>query len=408
MKARAQLDLCCEALVVHLRMLSLRSVQLNLLSWAGLAYAAYSRDALWPLLLHPLLIMVADFFERVAGLTLLSREDGSVIMYNQMRFVTANPFGGGVDLGFNFFNGDYSKTQAKAQTDKFEHAWSQLSLQEGMRVLDCGCGMGDWLYWLQTEKKCKVVGINVTDAHVRVVRERGMKCIHSDWQSLYADKERFGELAGQFDCVTFWDTIEHYCKASEITVLGGMNGTGKALGDEEGTRNEAYRVQVYGTLFKMAGELLDPASKCGKMWSSTLHQTHSWKAEGLYGFWQIYVMISYYDGIYPYGAKGLSKWASCGGLRLTHEEDRTEDYRMTSILERNHFGWIKYSLEPCALLSSACGLLTDPHFFVLHLDLLRGWLGLESAWMWHLGGIKPHKPKPDAIAKLLWQVYSKA
>lgn len=95
-------------------------------------------------------------------------------------------------------------------------------------------------------------------------------------------------------------------------------------------------------------------------------------------------------------------------MRLRHEEDRTEDYRMTSLLERNHFGYVRYSGEPCALVSSLCCLVTDPHFAVLHIDAIRGLLGLETCWMWHLGGTVPHKPKPGAIAQLLWQVYERA
>jgi len=401
--------LCLECLQVQARALLTRSAQVNLAIWAALGWWAYSRGAYWPLLLHPLVIMLIDGFERVAGVSPFSREDSSKALYNHMRFMTANPYGGGVDLGFNFYNGDYTKTAEKAQTDKFEHAWKHLGLEEGMRVLDCGCGMGDWLYWLKTVKNCDVVGINMTDAHVLVVRKRGMECIHSDWQALYADKARFGKLVGKFDCVTFWDTIEHYCKASEITVLGGLGRkAGAPLGDESGTANEQKRINTYGTLFKMAGEMLDPKSPCGKMWASTLHQTHSWKEEGLYGFCQIYAMISYYDGVYPYLQDGLAKYASYGKLKLSHEEDRTEDYRMTSLLERNHFGYVRYSGEPCAFVSSLCCLVTDPHFFVLHVDAIRGLLNLESCWMWHLGGIELHKPKEGAIAKLLWQVYSRA
>ena len=66
-----------------------------------------------------------------------------------------------------------------------------------MRVLDCGCGMGDWMHWLKDEKKCTVVGVNVTLAHALVVRGRGMRCIHSDWQTLFRDDAQFDELRGQ-------------------------------------------------------------------------------------------------------------------------------------------------------------------------------------------------------------------
>ena len=226
---------------------------------------------------------------------------------------------------------------------------------------------------------------------------------------------------------------------------------GKAIaarGDEEGTANEAHRVAVYGLMFKMAEALLDPKSPCAAVWTSTLHQTHSWKDEDLYGLLMIYFMTSYYDGVYPYKHDGLSRYAPLGNLELEHEEDRTEDYRQTSIREREHFGWLKYGCTPPAFLTSALTLVTDPHWLIFHVDLARAFFGWESCWMWHIGGeclatasiylsTRPPPPppphllhrhllhptplhttsgvdpkhggiNPDAICKLLWQKYKLA
>ena len=191
---------------------------------------------------------------------------------------------------------------------------------------------------------------------------------------------------------------------------GLVRSDGKAIaarGDEEGTANEAHRVAVYGLMFKMAEALLDPKSPCAAVWTSTLHQTHSWKDEDLYGLLMIYFMTSYYDGVYPYKHDGLSRYAPLGNLELEHEEDRTEDYRQTSIREREHFGWLKYGCTPPAFLTSALTLVTDPHWLIFHVDLARAFFGWESCWMWHIGGVDPKHNgiNPDAICKLLWQVY---
>ena len=69
--------------------------------------------------------------------------------------------------------------------------------------------------------------------------------------------------------------------------------------------------------------------------------------------------------------------------------------------------YVKYSGEPCALVSSLCCLVTDPHFAVFHVDAFRSLLGLETCWMWHMGGVRWAKPNEGAIAKLLWQAYQK-
>ena len=96
-----------------------------------------------------------------------------------------------------------------------------------------------------------------------------------------------------------------------------------------------------------------------------------------------------------------------GGFELEHEEDRTEDYRQTSIREREHFGWLKYGCTPPAFLTSLLTLVTDPHWLIFHVDLARAFFGFESCWMWHIGGVDPKHNgiNPDAICKLLWEVY---
>ena len=189
-------SLCVDAAWVWLQTFQLWNVQVNVALWAALAVAA-SRTHWAVLVLHPAIVFALDLLERFLGLTIYKREDSTAIAYNRVRFVCANPYGGGIDLGFNFYNGDYTKEARRAQLDKFEHAWAKLGLKEGMRVLDCGCGMGDWMHWLRDEKKCTVVGVNVTLAHALVVRGRGMRCIHSDWQTLFRDDAQFDELRGQ-------------------------------------------------------------------------------------------------------------------------------------------------------------------------------------------------------------------
>lgn len=82
--------------------------------------------------------------------------------YNLSAFFNDTLHGAGLDYGFNFYDGDYTKTRHQAQIDKFEYAYQQLQLAEGMSLLDCGCGCGDWMYWLQTKKNIKVVGVNIT------------------------------------------------------------------------------------------------------------------------------------------------------------------------------------------------------------------------------------------------------
>ena len=130
-------QLCLDATKVWLRTFALWNVQVNVALWAALALVA-SRTHWAVLVLHPACVFALDLLERFAGLTIYKREDSTAIAYNRIRFIAANPYGGGIDLGFNFYDGDYAKPARRAQLDKFEHAWAKLGLKEGMRVLDCG------------------------------------------------------------------------------------------------------------------------------------------------------------------------------------------------------------------------------------------------------------------------------
>ena len=51
----------------------------------------------------------------------------SAIAYNRVRFVCANPYGGGIDLGFNFYNGDYTKEARRAQDNESAERWRARS-----------------------------------------------------------------------------------------------------------------------------------------------------------------------------------------------------------------------------------------------------------------------------------------
>jgi len=194
--------------------------------------------------------------------------------------------------------------------------WKQLGLKEGMRVLDCGCGYGDWLYWLKNTKNCEVqppakiitsvfasellwwldislsriimclpatiivqvMGINMTKNHAEVVEGRGIKCLHTDWQSLFRDEARFAPLRNQFDCVTFYDTIEHYRKVSETCIMRGSLGQwiNRKLGFEAIKLSGDITGVEYKELFAFAEAMIDPKSSCRAIWSSTLHLVSRW------------------------------------------------------------------------------------------------------------------------------------
>jgi SAM-dependent methyltransferase len=70
----------------------------------------------------------------------------------------------------------------------------------GARVLDVGCGAGDFLIAAK-ERGLRPTGIDVSEDSAGLCRQRGLEAVAGDFLT-----EDFGT---EFDAVTMWDVIEH-------------------------------------------------------------------------------------------------------------------------------------------------------------------------------------------------------
>lgn len=310
----------------------------------------------------------------------------------------------GLDYGFNYYNGNYKKSRTQAQLDKFEYAVKQLGIEKGDRVIDVGCGCGDWLYYLQNTMKCKVVGVNITDAQAEQARKRGLTIFTTDWKHIKNNDELKKLLYEQFDCVSFWDTVEHY-------VPFGF-----------GIWNRKGRREIYQDMFTLAKNLIDKKSTKQAVWISCLHcrfeicpkdfitskllcpkeqpkpvkgkpkgkldanptsAVNDWSASrSMWKWYCIYLLDKFHSGFYPsyYSENGkfhdeLVDNGEAVGFELTWREDTTMDYYMTSKLNPTHFGRHRFNLTPARLLGAFFMTLLDPYW--VHRGL---WYTVE-AWM---------------------------
>ncbi len=92
-----------------------------------------------------------------------------------------NQSGDGRDLGFNLYNGDLNKPPDQALQDKWDFMLSKLNLKPGNRLIDIGCGYGDWLNYARS-KSIEVMGVNISPDQAKVCRQRyGLDIIVDNW-----------------------------------------------------------------------------------------------------------------------------------------------------------------------------------------------------------------------------------
>ncbi len=190
---------------VHVLFLGATAGAVWLVGWAGLV-------------LYPVLQILSDvLYYRFA----VEVFDPSVTIargYAVSLAFNDTPHSVGLDYGFNFYDGNYEKTRQEAQRDKFDYAYEELQLAPGMRLIDIGCGCGDWLSYLR-DRGVEVMGVNITGAQVAMCRKRGLRVLHTDWKAIESNPDLCRELYGTFNRVTFWDTVEHYVPMKHRTNL---------------------------------------------------------------------------------------------------------------------------------------------------------------------------------------------
>jgi cyclopropane fatty-acyl-phospholipid synthase-like methyltransferase len=316
---------------------------------------------LWYAFLYPAILLVLELLNYVGGLSIFNSEKRIQRGYVVSAFFNDSLFGQGIDYGFNFYNGDYSKSRVTAQSDKFEYASKQLNLEPGMWVIDIGCGCGDWLDYLHSNG-VNVVGINITGVQVEVCRSRDLDVVWINWKDIGKDEQLKNKLFGKFDAVTFWDTVEHYVP----------------MKDRE---NVSAQDEIYSDMFFLAHKLIRPDSKSHKVFISCLHQRRNILQQKmsiikLKTMYYIYLLDTFHSGYYPDGETDQLVKNAKGYFELEHRLDTTIDYYMTSVLEPTHFGTHQFKWNVKRIALAVLFLLTD------YCWLQRIIWYKSSIWMW--------------------------
>jgi SAM-dependent methyltransferase len=81
------------------------------------------------------------------------------------------------------------------------------------RILDAGCGYGEFLYFLRQEGYTETVGVDLDPEQVETAQRLGLENVHG------ADVMDFLLSAGQFDFISALDVLEHFPKPCVLELL---------------------------------------------------------------------------------------------------------------------------------------------------------------------------------------------
>ena len=111
--------------------------------------------------------------------------------------------------------------QSRGCKINYQGMWCPLYIQQVLpknrnsRILDIGCGTGDFLYALKMNGYKNLLGIDMDEKSVKVVNGRGIKCVCQDVMQ-YHPKEKY-------DVITLHHVLEHIEKKEVLILLEHIN-----------------------------------------------------------------------------------------------------------------------------------------------------------------------------------------
>jgi cyclopropane-fatty-acyl-phospholipid synthase len=281
------------------------------------------------------------------------------------------------DLTEGMYEGDPHRPYQAAQARQAEVLLDRAGCGPGSRVLDIGCGYGRILK-AAAARGARAWGITVAPEQVRRGRRAGLEVTLQDYKHLGREWDR------QFDAVLANGSMEHFVQPE----------------DAAAGRDDA----IYRHLFATVHRLLDPGAKAGRFVTTAIHvprrpDPNDWlqpPSDFPWGSDQFHFarLASVFGGWYP--VPGQLEACARGYFALVHEEDGTEDYRLTS---EAWLAGVRRRLRSARGLGVWLrGLPVAIRRPVHTARMLRCQLGSES-WNWQFRG----DPAPTMLLRQTWQ-----
>ena len=117
-----------------------------------------------------------------------------------------------------FLSSGFGEANAKSSRhmiELYKHNYSRyLPSDKSARILDIGCGMGQFLEFLGTEGYANFLGIDVSPEAIAYCEEKGISCVKQ-----IDDLNEYLATSGMYDVVVLNDVIEHFQGVEVIPIL---------------------------------------------------------------------------------------------------------------------------------------------------------------------------------------------
>lgn len=259
------------------------------------------------------------------------------------------------DLTEGYFKCNYEGTSAEqAMRNKYDKIFELLQLKPGMRVIDLGCGHGQWMTYLR-EHGVDAVGVTLSNDQYNNLQAKGFTVILHDFTQLPTTWD------GKFDAITAIGSFEHVAK--------------DWMSHEEAKSYMTGVMRHHQRLFKKD-------SPCQRCFMSVITFDTKYKHWSLKDRLTFYVLERTNSGYYfkDYDYKSMAE--NTMAYKTEVVANLTEDYRYISIVNPYHFGDSKYSIGLSEAMFCMGLVLYDP--FWIH-RLMSVFL---HPWMWQFGGNK--------------------
>jgi len=241
----------------------------------------------------------------------------------------------------------------EANLNKYRKFFKYLNIEphefKGLRILDMGCGNGDFMKYCQS-LGMKTTGLSISNQQVEELKKQGLDVYLGDYRELQP------QFIGEMDVITYWGSLEHITQSYPCSKKG-----------------EKKADKVIKVMVSHLKQYYHADSKYKLLFTTTIHMNKEICKNRL----NTYILERAYGGWYFYESKNntVADKVHQSGLTLLKNEDFTYHYYLATKIDRSHFG---NPGEPNIYNIPALlfGLLINPSFLFMSLYTLRG------EWMW--------------------------